>query len=45
MSDGCAATLEQRLTDTACGGGDAHGKPSRLDASERAALVAYLKSL
>ncbi len=45
MSDGCAATLEQRFDNVGCGGGELHGKPSRLDATERAALIRYLKSL
>ena len=45
MSDGCAATLEQRFADPACGGGDKHGNVSALSEPERAALVSYLQSL
>lgn len=43
MHDGCAPTLEDRFG--ACGDGDAHGRTSHLDASQRSELVAYLKSL
>ena len=45
MHDGCAATLEARFTDTACGGGDKHGVTSHLFADEIADLVAYLETL
>lgn len=43
MHDGCAATLEDRFGP--CGGGDAHGRTSHLQAAEIADLVAYLKTL
>ena len=33
MHDGCAATLDDRFTNTECGGGDAHGKTSQLSAT------------
>ena len=45
MHDGCASTLEERFSNTACGGGDKHGTTSKLDAEQLAALVAYLRSL
>jgi cytochrome c553 len=45
LSDGCAKTLEQRLTDVACGGGDMHGKVSSLTPEQVTALVAFLKTL
>ncbi|MEP7050622.1 MAG: hypothetical protein ABJB12_09730, partial [Pseudomonadota bacterium] len=40
--DGCAATIERRFG--ACGG-TAHGKPELLSGSERADLIAFLRSL
>ena len=43
MHDGCAATLLDRFT--TCGGGDAHGMTSQLDAQKLSDLVAYLESL
>jgi hypothetical protein len=43
LHHGCAPTIEDRFGD--CGGGDKHGKTSMLTTSERADLVAYLKSL
>jgi mono/diheme cytochrome c family protein len=45
MHDGCAATLEERFTNPACGGGDKHGVTSHLAADEIADLVAYLETL
>ena len=45
MHDGCAKTLEDRFTNTACGGGDLHGHTSQLSAADVADLVAYLKTL
>ncbi|MCA9603050.1 MAG: c-type cytochrome, partial [Myxococcales bacterium] len=45
MHDGCASTLDERFTNGACGGGEAHGHVSALTDSERHDLVAYLKSL
>lgn len=45
MHDGCAATLTQRFTNPACGGGDRHGTTSHLAADQIADLVAYLESL
>ncbi|MCB9738972.1 MAG: c-type cytochrome [Deltaproteobacteria bacterium] len=45
MHDGCASTLKERFSNTACGGGDKHGTTSKLDAEQVAALVAYLASL
>lgn len=44
MHDGCASTLEARF-DSACGGGDQHGKTSQLSKAQIGDLVAYLKSL
>jgi hypothetical protein len=45
MSDGCAATLEQRFDDAACGGGTKHGNVGALSTAERGALITYLKTL
>lgn len=45
MHDGCAETLAERFEDPECGGGDAHGKTSQLDAEQLSDLVAYLESL
>jgi hypothetical protein len=45
MSDGCAPTLEARLYDAACGGGEKHGNVQALTAGEQEALLAYLKTL
>jgi hypothetical protein len=44
MHDGCAQTLRDRFT-APCGGGDAHGHTSQLDAPQIDDLVAYLESL
>jgi mono/diheme cytochrome c family protein len=41
--DGCAATLEGRFGP--CGGGDAHGKVSKLTRADEADLVAFMQSL
>lgn len=41
--DGCAATLAGRFGP--CGGGDAHGKTSKLTAADEADLVAFMQSL
>lgn len=41
--DGCALTLEGRFGP--CGGGDAHGKTSKLTPAEEADLVAFMQSL
>ncbi|HLM72478.1 MAG TPA: cytochrome c, partial [Polyangiaceae bacterium] len=45
MHDGCAPTLKDRFTNTACGGGDLHGVTSHLSEAEIDDLVAYLESL
>ena len=45
MHDGCAKTLKERFTNTACGGGDQHGKTSQLSDAQLDDLVAYLESL
>jgi len=45
MHDGCAKTLEERFTNTACGGGDQHGQTSHLSVNEIADLVMYLETL
>ncbi len=45
MHDGCAPTLRDRITDTACGGGDRHGSTSALTSDDVDALVAYLRTL
>ncbi len=42
---GCAPTLQDRFTDTACGGGDMHGNTSQLDSNQINDLVAYLETL
>jgi cytochrome c peroxidase len=41
--DGCAVTLEGRFGP--CGGGDAHGKTSKLTRADEADLVAFMQSL
>jgi mono/diheme cytochrome c family protein len=41
--DGCALTLEGRFGP--CGGGEAHGKTSKLTQAEEADLVAFMQSL
>jgi mono/diheme cytochrome c family protein len=41
--DGCAATLAGRFGP--CGGGDAHGKTSKLTPADEADLVAFMQSL
>ena len=45
MHDGCAATLSDRFTNAACGGGDRHGVTSTLAPARIADLVAYLETL
>jgi mono/diheme cytochrome c family protein len=45
MHNGCANTLEERFTNTACGGGDEHGRTSQLSADQMADLVSYLETL
>jgi hypothetical protein len=45
MSDGCAATLEQRFDDPTCGGGAQHGDAASLTSAQRAALITFLKTL
>lgn len=45
MHDGCAKTLEERFTNTACGGGDQHGHTSQLSVDQIADLVKYLETL
>ncbi len=45
MHNGCAATLRDRFTDTACGGGDMHGHTSDLSSAQIDDLVAYMKTL
>ena len=45
MHDGCAQSLEERFTNKACGGGDAHGVTSHLSTVEISDLIAYLESL
>jgi mono/diheme cytochrome c family protein len=45
MHDGCAATLEERFTNPACGGGDMHGQTSHLTPAQIADLVSYLETL
>ncbi len=44
MHSGCAETLHQRF-ERGCGGGDAHGVTSGLDAAQIDDLVTYLKTL
>jgi mono/diheme cytochrome c family protein len=43
LHDGCALTLEGRFGP--CGGGDAHGKTSKLTPADQADLVAFMQSL
>jgi hypothetical protein len=45
MHNGCAKTLADRFTDTACGGGDTHGRTSDMRADEINDLIAYLQSI
>lgn len=45
MHDGCAATLEARLVDPRCGGGDSHGHTSNLGAADVRDLTEYLRTL
>ncbi len=45
MHDGCAKTLEERFTNTSCGGGDQHGQTSHLSVDQIADLVTYLETL
>ena len=45
MHDGCAATLRDRFTTAACGGGDYHGRTSSLSSEQLSDLVAFLESL
>ena len=45
MHNGCAATLAERFTSLACGGGDKHGATSMLGAAQIDDLVAYMGSL
>jgi hypothetical protein len=45
MHDGCAATLSERFTNAACGGGDKHGTTSQLSAAQVGDLTAYLETL
>jgi cytochrome c553 len=44
MHDGCARTLADRFNGD-CGGGDAHGLTSKLNADQLADLTAYLETL
>ncbi len=45
MHDGCAATLQDRFSNQACGGGDRHGVTSKLTPTQVADLIAYLETL
>jgi mono/diheme cytochrome c family protein len=45
MHNGCAATLTDRLTSAACGGGDKHGFTSNLTSAQIGDLTTYLQSL
>jgi cytochrome c peroxidase len=45
LHTGCAPTLRDRFTDTACGGGDQHGHTSQLTGDQIDDLVAYLETL
>ena len=44
MHDGCAKTLADRFSNTACGGAN-HGKISGLSANEIADMITYLQSI
>jgi mono/diheme cytochrome c family protein len=45
MHTGCAATLGERFSVAACGGGDQHGATSTLTAPQLSDLTTYLQSL
>jgi hypothetical protein len=45
MHNGCAATLTERFSSAACGGGDKHGGTSTLTTAQIGDLTAYLQSL
>ncbi len=45
MHTGCAGTLRERFTNTACAGGDQHGVTSQLNDGQIDDLVAYLETL
>ena len=45
MHDGCAKTLDERFTNSACGGGDKHGHTSVLTPDELTDLLAFLNSV
>jgi mono/diheme cytochrome c family protein len=45
MHNGCAATLAERFSSTACSGGDKHGVTSKLTTAQIGDLTAYLQSL
>jgi hypothetical protein len=45
MHNGCAKTLAERFTNTACGGGDEHGRTSSMRPDEINDLVSYLQSI
>lgn len=45
MHDGCAATLHDRFSNAACGGGDKHGVTSHLSPDQIDDLVTYLETL
>ena len=44
MHDGCAKTLADRFSNTACGGAN-HGKISGLSSNEIADMITYLQSI
>jgi hypothetical protein len=45
LHTGCAPTLTDRFTDTACSGGEMHGNTAQLGAGQISDLVAFLTSL
>jgi len=45
MHNGCAKTLADRFSDTACGGGNKHGNVAGFSSNEMSDLITYLKSI
>jgi len=45
MHNGCAKTLADRFSDTACGGGSKHGNVAGFSSNELSDLITYLQSI
>ena len=45
MHNGCAKTLADRFSDTACGGGSKHGNVAGFSSNEMSDLITYLQSI